>query len=79
VPAVDASRPKVKAETIVNRKKTMGFGRRGREQAEATAPKVTAVQRLRKLGVQWLQATGLQKKRKAHGTKSAFRSSRQRP
>lgn len=78
MPAVDAGRPKVKAESIVNRKKTTGFGRRGREQAEATAPKVAAIQRLKTLGVQWLQATGLQEKR-AHGTKSAFKPSRQRP
>ena len=62
----------------MTRKKTTSFGRRGREQAEPSASKVTAVQRLKTLGVQWLQATGLQKK-KVQGAKSAFKPSRQQP
>ena len=60
------------------RTKTPGFGRRGREQAEPRQPKVTTVQRLKTLGAQWLQATGLQRK-KVHGGKTAFKPSRQRP
>jgi len=60
------------------KKKTFGFGKRSREQAEPSVLKVTAVQRLKMLGAQWLQATGLQRK-KAHGGKSVFKPSRQRP
>ena len=59
------------------KKRTPGFGKRGREQAEPSERKVTVVQRLKTLGARYLHATGLQ--RKAHGGKSAFRPSRQRP
>lgn len=78
MPVVDAGRPGLKARMKMTRKKATGFGKRGREQAEPSVPKVTAVQRLKTLGARWLQTSGLQRK-KAHGAKSAFKPSRQRP
>lgn len=75
MPVVDAGRPGLKARMKMTRKKATGFGKRGREQS---VPKVTAVQRLKTLGARWLQTSGLQRK-KAHGAKSAFKPSRQRP
>ena len=62
----------------MTRKKTAGFGRRGSEQVDQSASKVTAFQRLKMIGVQWLQMTGAQKK-KDRGAKSAFKSSWRRP
>ena len=53
------------------------FGRRGRETVELTAPKATAMQRLKKMGSRWWRASGL--KMKKDPQVKGFKRARQRP
>jgi len=53
------------------------FGRRGRETVALTAPKATAMQRLKKMGSRWWRASGL--KRKKDPQVKGFKQARQRP
>jgi len=59
------------------KKRTLDFGKRGREQAAPCLARVTVVQRLKTLGARYLQATGLQ--RKGLASKNTIKVSQPRP